>query len=155
MSRHYYTYAQQPYYGGQSLGDTTDPSAANMAMDTSSTTTTSDDSGTDWVKVGMQAAEKLYELWESSQDEKAAAAAANRERQAAERERQAAERAEREAADRRSREERRREQQTADAQALELYDKAIAAAKANKVIVGIGLLGVSAGVVYYAMRKMR
>jgi hypothetical protein len=153
MARHYYTYAQQPYYGGQSLGDTTDPSAANMAMDTSSTT--SEDSGTDWVEVGTKAAEALYEWWQSSQGEKADSSAANRERQAAERERQAAERAEREAADRRSREERRREQQTADAQALELYDEAIAAAKANKVIVGIGLLGVSAGVVYYAMRKMR
>jgi hypothetical protein len=153
MSRHYYTYAQQPYYGGQSLGDTPNPSAANMAMDTSSTT--SEDSGTDWVEVGTKAAEALYDWWQSSQDEKAASAAANRERQAAARAEREAARAEAAAATQQSREERRREQQTADAQALELYDKAIAAAKANKVIVGIGLLGVSAGVVYYAMRKMR
>ena len=154
MSRHYYTYAQQPYYGGQSLGNTTDPSAANMAMDTSSTTTTSE-SGTDWVEVGTKAAEALYDWWQSSQDEKAAAAATNRERQAAARAEREAERAEAAAATQQSREERRREQQTADAQALELYEQALAAAKANKVIVGIGLLGVSAGVIYSAMRKMR
>lgn len=154
MSRHYYTYAQQAYYGGRQIGDTTDPSAANMALDTSSTTTSAD-SGTDWVEVGTKAAEALYDWWQSSQDEKAAAAAANRERQAAARAEREAARAEAAAATQQSREARRREQQSADAQALALYEQALAAAKANKVIVGIGLLGVSAGVIYYAMRKMR
>lgn len=153
MSRHYYNYPQRAYYGGRALGE-------DVVSTTEVTTTTTEDEGTDWVKVGMQAADKLYEWWDSSQDKKAAEEAArkaNRARLAAEREQQKADREAQKAAEAtraaEEREGRRRTQKEEDLQVLDVYNKAVAAAKANKMLVGGGLLVVSAALIYVAMRK--
>lgn len=147
MSRHYYTYPQQAYYGGRPLGE-----------DVTSTTevTTTEDKGTDWVKIGMQAAEKLYEWWESSQDEKAteeAARKAERDQKKAEREAQKATQEAEAAQAAEARAGQRRAQQESDLQVLDVYNKAVAAAKANKLLVGGGMLVVSAALIYVAMRR--
>jgi hypothetical protein len=149
MSRHYYTYAQQPYYGGRALGE-------DVVSTTEVTTTTTEESGTDWVEVGMQAADKLYEWWESSQDKKAAEEAARkaeRDQKKADREAQRAKQEAEAARAAEEREGRRRTQREEDLQVLDVYNKAVAAAKANKLLVGGGMLVVSAALIYVAMRR--
>lgn len=149
MSRHYYNYPQRAYYGGRALGE-------DVVSTTEVTTTTTEESGTDWVEVGMQAADKLYEWWESSQDKKAAEEAARkaeRDQKKADREAQRAKQEAEAARAAEEREGRRRTQREEDLQVLDLYNKAVAAAKANKLLVGGGMLVVSAALIYVAMRR--